>query len=1531
MTDKSSELVASLVAEAVRAHAGAVGVILRDIPHLVPEPIFSELVKARLAGVDLRVAYLETGALKAARAAGFTKAHVTEQVQLAEAWRNQRELRAPIVVIARGDHARLSSLEEFVKITARQLKDLLVRRALAGPAGTNEVLGRWWTLLGRDSRISLGQLVDYYLALADRPPSDFRLQTSRQIHRLGLLPDAALFDNPAESAIRRRVELNRELLRRLEILTPQDRHAIAANIEAASDPETRARLKQAYTRLRAMRRRGSDLDQLDVTAAQELLGIRTARRVASDPVEALPSVTKVRVRPLVAETLVNHPERLGVLDTVVQRVSRRLAEIGANVSPREVLVVDIDPSTQVEVEVHGDLVNVVVKLIEDGGYGGLLTADGVGDPDTLLRRFQGDQDVKARWQREKLFDFLAQLTHPAISELQARFEAYDDARGDVLPLARLLCVEPLLAAAAPSYRLALQRYVASYQQLLEHLQAAYPTLRDEFGSDVDEVFAYVLALETIVFRGDNVLVAFLTSTHPLYLWHAVEFCRVVDAQRELLSEPDRQLVVDAAKDLPIFLASLCIPYIAAGVTRALPQIGRLGPLPYFGQQSEANLGSDGSGLVARLIHKFFELNPPARLGLRLALLDPPDPGLFLSMCTDLAEAGELGGATVLMLRHASRANGAELGLPLDEEERIARYFRATTNERRFFFDTRMVPDAAVDAPDGASPHIFVAFDQTPGRATRIQPTQHVVQPLAVSRRLRYRALQRTVELEPAPGGVFAAYEGIVDYFDRSAQASYFSMHQQAELRAAMETAALQVPWYIVVDRSVDRDLKLGVLRVFTGCEGTRDVAAFTRSLDVFRRPLREVVRQYNTAISDQDLDALLGELSELLDAGVLRLGPDRNGNVNAAAVKGVLGTLIAARWYRGRFKAGERLLVSLDGEQARRWLRLSPDPLRADLLGFEFTNGQCVIDVLEVKAVQEPRVEYQVVGGIASGSAIDQVLSTRRLILEMFEGDRAHELITTPARREILREHVFRELTKMMYAPDQRKAWAEALELFFDGRTAVSVRCHIVEVHLGVDAASLTQRNAHAQDEGVMVPVWIVQLNESEVEALSNREQGGADTVPTTTRRATSDRLTPEFTSADGALAETQSESVSALASERSDAITAVAATPDLIGVTPRQPADRIRAYLGDAPGAYGRPVAVWFDPEDPAHRLPNAHIALTGETGSGKTQAIKALLFEFKRFGIPVLVLDFKDDYSQSEYAQAESFAVYDASAGGLPFNLMAPPIDPQSGTVNLINHVHQLGEIVKRIYRLGDQQAFRLRESMKQVYSEAGLARQRFVPTEHQRYPSFDQIEAVLRSTNDGDTLLGRLSPIFDLQLFATESVETAFSELVGSSTVIRLSQLPGDEVKNAVAEFFLMALYNFLIRQPHPHALRRVLVLDEAWRLAQSPFLEPLMREGRAFGAGVVIATQFPGDLPPAVSGSTATKLFFSQTKSQHVREIQRTLLGKTSGADAQLLGETIRGLPPLACLLQNSQYEPPVRLTVRPHFERLGSVGDSAGTK
>ena len=94
------------------------------------------------------------------------------------------------------------------------------------------------------------------------------------------------------------------------------------------------------------------------------------------------------------------------------------------------------------------------------------------------------------------------------------------------------------------------------------------------------------------------------------------------------------------------------------------------------------------------------------------------------------------------------------------------------------------------------------------------------------------------------------------------------------------------------------------------------------------------------------------------------------------------------------------------------------------------------------------------------------MLSTRRLLDQVFSDNRDDELITTPARREILREHLYRELTKGTYTADERKLWADRLQRLLDGAVTTDLRCHLIDVRLGVDSVSLRNMNVVARGRG---------------------------------------------------------------------------------------------------------------------------------------------------------------------------------------------------------------------------------------------------------------------------------------------------------------------------------------------------------------------------------------------------------------------------------------------------------------------------------
>jgi hypothetical protein len=1507
-----AEVLADLIAEGVRRQQGAVGVLVRDVPAPDATRLLKALARLRDEGIDLRIAYLREGGQAAAAQAGFDGDTFSAEVEQAERWRNERDLHALIVVIAHGDEAKLSSLEDFSTITSRELKDILVRRALGAQAGQNEVQSRWWRMLGTDDSVGLAPLIDYFTALDGKTGADYLDAASREIHHLGLLPDHEFFNDPRESVVKRRLEQNRDLSTRLQMLNSQDRRRITDMLAEETDPETRKALQEALSQLDRTRMEGGSAKAISFQAADRLIRARKKPKPNGSKRPPTEKMSKVAAEALVDE------DRAEDVAVIVEHLKTQLNQLDeGKLRPETIRLRLPDGTTEAVTTARLDLLNLMSKVLGEDSYGALVDMEAA-DLESALRRFDVEQHLVARWSGERISEFLHHIKdHDAGALLNERFAAYVAARQQVLPLMMTLAVEPLAVAAHPPTRALLLALIDAYENLSRALRDTYDQLFNSFGQDANEILGHLLLLETVVLRLGERTYAIAAPTHPLYLWHYARYAEIVDAQRGRLDERDRELVAQSAEKLPFFLTSLFVPSTATSTETVLMFLSRIGPLPYFGRESEGGVSDDGIESITSLVEAQLALEPHSQRGYRLALIDPPDAGVYLSMLANLADDGKLAGAHLTVYRHPRPKVGVELRLDEAEEDRIARIFRAIAPHRLFTFEVRDLPRQELGPPSDELHHLIVTFDQSQGQMNPARPALHPIQPLAVPRRIAYREIHKTVELEPASGGPFEDYDNLVRRL-APAGTSYWAVHQQGKLREALHGIASRIPWTAVADRQVDRDLRIGEVRIMTASDGERDVAAFGRSTVAFRRPLRAVVQEYNAWISNEDLDGLLQQLSELLDAGILNLRPDASGKTNFNRIKGLLGTLIAARWFRTTGDEATRLLISLDGSEARRWLHLSDDPLRADLVGFTWTNDHCTVSVIEVKALQAKGVEYKVDNGIATGPAVEQMLSTRRLLEQVFASERDDELITTPARREILREHLYRELTKGIYTAEQRKVWADRLQRLLDGGVTADLRCHLIDVRLGVDTSSLKDMKAVAHEGDLAVPVEVTELNERQIEVLipsEPPEDDGTGEPGEEPEPPDGGGLEPEPEPGGPEPPSTGAHpDESGPAAEPEQEAPAAAATP------PGSGPDRPRALLGTAPGEYGKAREIWFDPGQPENRLPNPHLMITGETGSGKTQATKAILNDLRPFNVPALILDFKDDYSDPDYAEAEGFTVYDPNEQSLPFNPLAPAVDPRSGRVNPTHHLHQLTDIIKRIYRLGDQQAYRLREAMKAVYEEAGVPARSFVPEAGQSYPPFEAVQDQLVQDKENQALLGRMSPIFDLELFSSGAEVTEFANVVERSTVIRLAQLPGDEVKNSVSEFFLMALYDYLIRQPQSHRLSRLAVLDEAWRLVESPFLEPLMREGRAFGLGVLIASQFPTDLPTAVAGSTATKLYFSQTNVEQVRDIQRTILGKTSGADADHLASIMRGLPPLTCVLYSKQFPRFVRVTINPYFER-----------
>jgi DNA phosphorothioation-dependent restriction protein DptH len=314
----------------------------------------------------------------------------------------------------------------------------------------------------------------------------------------------------------------------------------------------------------------------------------------------------------------------------------------------------------------------------------------------------------------------------------------------------------------------------------------------------------------------------------------------------------------------------------------------------------------------------------------------------------------------------------------------------------------------------------------------------------------------------------------------------------------------------------------------------------------------------------------------------------------------------------------------------------------------------------------------------------------------------------------------------------------------------------------------------------------------------------------------------------------------------------------------------------------------VYWNP-DPDRGTANPHVLVLGESGFGKTYTISTMLAELARQRVSSIVFDygqgFSHDVAPQEFLSFAEPQEIHASQDGIAINpLQIFPSDIH-GPLNVAQRV---ADTFLRVYpKLGVQQHAVVRQAVIDALAEEGIvsgARESWT----RGCPAFSNVQRRLAKIAEGPqtaqsrvaaAAASHISTLFVFDTFRDSGRPLAWGDMLRTGGVYVI-QLKGLEysLERAVTEFLLWNLigYNETLG---PSALRCFIVLDEAHRLSfevGSP-TEKLLREGRKFGLGLILASQQPEDFSAVAFGNTATKLIFQVGDENRVisRQIHRKL--------------------------------------------------------
>ncbi len=329
----------------------------------------------------------------------------------------------------------------------------------------------------------------------------------------------------------------------------------------------------------------------------------------------------------------------------------------------------------------------------------------------------------------------------------------------------------------------------------------------------------------------------------------------------------------------------------------------------------------------------------------------------------------------------------------------------------------------------------------------------------------------------------------------------------------------------------------------------------------------------------------------------------------------------------------------------------------------------------------------------------------------------------------------------------------------------------------------------------------------------------------------------------------------------------------------------------------------------DPGSGSANPHVLILGESGFGKTYTIASLSAELAQQNVVSVVFDYGQGFSPAtlppEFVAATNPLEMHVGRDGVDINPLQVFPSDLHGPVNVAQRV---ADTFARVYkRIGVQQHAVVRQAVLDVMDDADIKKD--APDSWETdLPAFANVQAKLHAYASNPqnaqarfaaSAASHISTVFVFNTFRRYGQKLAWSDILRAENRAVIIQLKGLEhsLERAVTEFLLWNLIGF-IEALGPGPLRCFVILDEAHKLSFNPGspVEKLLREGRKFGLGLILASQQPEDFSPVAFANTATKIVFQvgDERSTISRQLHRKIKNAHSfGEIYQLITKLPRG--------------------------------------
>lgn len=288
-----------------------------------------------------------------------------------------------------------------------------------------------------------------------------------------------------------------------------------------------------------------------------------------------------------------------------------------------------------------------------------------------------------------------------------------------------------------------------------------------------------------------------------------------------------------------------------------------------------------------------------------------------------------------------------------------------------------------------------------------------------------------------------------------------------------------------------------------------------------------------------------------------------------------------------------------------------------------------------------------------------------------------------------------------------------------------------------------------------------------------------------------------------------------------------------------------------------GEPL--YWCPND-TEQIFHTNTGIIGTMGTGKTQFTKSMITQlyqnrkdnFESDDIGILIFDYKGDYNESK----EDFIRATDATVLKPYHL---PFNPLSLTKSKVfkpllptHTANAFKDTLSKVYSLGPKQQNTLFQCIIDAYAARGIMPEK-PATWDNTPPTFDMVYSLYFNNEDikkNDSLAAAMDKLYQFQVFEGNPSKTqSLFDLLKGVIVVDLSGYDSD-IQSLIVAITLDLFYSQMqaagsSKLDHKYRqITKLILVDEADNFMSEgfPALKKILKEGREFGVGTILSTQF-----------------------------------------------------------------------------------------